>query len=404
MSALFNLFYIYDPWFFHFLRMAFVVGLLACGYVAFQVMRGKSNGIIIPKDSLIAIIALIGFSIIPLLINGTKEIGVLAMYVKMLILFVFGTAIYNIFYRTENGKALFVRDLKIGIAIQWICGVVALLGVPFMVDFLLSSNAMMPRFLGSEQEYRLYNITSSAFFQLSIFYLMLLHFLLAYNKKTDSINEWFLFLILCIGLISGRTFLLVSVISIALYFKWKYLFPLIAFTALILFLAIVFPENRYIGHALEPIINIVNIVSSEQNVADISQISSSSENLVKNHLFIPTLGQFISGDGLYYTETGGYYGGSDSGYIRQVLYGGLSYMLVCFAFTAYFVRKVAVNWFEGSWIFTLSTLGILAILNIKADTFAFPGLMMLFLMFLSLFGTSGRNLILFCKNKEAKNV
>lgn len=395
MSALFNLFYIYDPWFFHFLRMAFVVGLLACGYLAFQVIKGKSNGLIIPKDSLIAIFALIGFSVIPLIINGTKEIGVLAMYVKMLILFIFGIAVYNIFYRTENGKSLFVRDLKIGIAIQWICGVAALLGVPFMVDFLLSSNAMMPRFFGSEQEYRLYNITSSAFFQLSIFYLMLLHFLLAYNKKTDSINEWFLFLILCVGLISGRTFLLMSIISIALYFKWKYLLPLIAFTILILFLAIVFPENRYVEHALEPVINLLS---------GTGKVSSSTDNLVKNHLFIPTLSQFISGDGLYYTETGGYYGGSDSGYIRQVLYGGLSYMLVCFAFTAYFVRKVAINWFGGSWIFTLSTIGILAILNIKADTFAYPGIMFVLLMFLSLFGTSGRNLILFCNNKEAKNV
>lgn len=395
MSALFNLFYIYDPWFFHFLRMAFVVGLLACVYLAFQVIKRQSNGIIIPKDSLIAICVLIGFSVIPLIINDTKEIGVLAMYVKMLILFIFGIAVYNIFYRTENGKSLFVRDLKIGIGIQWICGVVALLGVSFMVDFLLSSNAMMPRFFGSEQEYRLYNITSSAFFQLSIFYLMLLHFLLAYNKKTDSINEWFLFLMLCIGLISGRTFLLISVISIALYFKWKYLLPLIAFTILILFLAIVFPENRYVEHALEPVINLLS---------GTGKVSSSTDNLVKNHLFIPTLSQFISGDGLYYTETGGYYGGSDSGYIRQVLYGGLSYMLVCFAFTAYFVRKVAINWFGGSWIFTLSTLGILAILNIKADTFAYPGIMFVLLMFLSLFGTSGRNLILFCNNKEAKNV
>ncbi|MEG9531785.1 hypothetical protein [Mannheimia indoligenes] len=395
MSALFNLFYIYDPWFFHFLRMAFWVGLLACGYLVSQVIKGKSNGIVIPKDSLIAIITLIGFSVIPLLINGTKEIGVLAMYVKMLILFIFGISVYNIFYRTENGKSLFVRDLKIGIAIQWICGVAALLGVPFMVDFLLSSNAMMPRFFGSEQEYRLYNITSSAFFQLSIFYLMLLHFLLAYNKKTDSINEWFLFLILCVGLISGRTFLLISVISIALYFKWKYLLPLIAFTILILFLAIVFPENRYVEHALEPVINLLS---------GTGKVSSSTDNLVKNHLFIPTLSQFISGDGLYYTETGGYYGGSDSGYIRQVLYGGLSYMLVCFAFTAYFVRKVAINWFGGSWIFTLSTIGILAILNIKADTFAYPGIMFVLLMFLSLFDTSGRNLILFCNNKEAKNV
>ncbi|HDL1517161.1 TPA: hypothetical protein PW062_001594, partial [Mannheimia haemolytica] len=361
----------------------------------FQIIKGKSNGIIIPKDSLIAIIALIGFSIIPLLINSTKEIGVLAMYVKMLILFVFGIAIYNVFYHNQQGKTLFVRDLKIGIAIQWICGVTALLGLPFMVDFLLSSNAMMPRFFGSEQEYRLYNITSSAFFQLSIFYLMLLHFLLAYNKKTDVVNEWFLFLLLCVGLISGRTFLLMSVISIALYFKWKYILPLIAFTALILFLAIVFPENRYVEHALEPVINLLS---------GTGKVSSSTDNLVKNHLFLPTLNQFISGDGLYYTETGGYYGGSDSGYIRQVLYGGVSYMLACFAFTYYFVRKVAVNWFEGSWIFTLSTIGILAILNIKADTFAFPGLMMLFLMFLSLFGTSGRNVTFFCKNKEAEYV
>ncbi|STY64555.1 Uncharacterised protein [Mannheimia haemolytica] len=97
-------------------------------------------------------------------------------------------------------------------------------------------------------------------------------------------------------------------------------------------------------HALEPVINLLS---------GTGKVSSSTDNLVKNHLFLPTLNQFISGDGLYYTETGGYYGGSDSGYIRQVLYGGVSYMLACFAFTYYFVRKVAVNWFEGSWIFYL---------------------------------------------------
>lgn len=147
MSALVNLFYIYDPWFFHFIRMAFVVGVLACGYLIIQVMRGKLNGILIPKDSLIAIIALIILSAIPLLINGTKEMGVLAMYVKMLILFLFGIAIYNIFYHEIDGKSIFIRDLKVGIVIQWVCGVIALLGVIPMVDFLLSSNAMMPRFL-----------------------------------------------------------------------------------------------------------------------------------------------------------------------------------------------------------------------------------------------------------------
>lgn len=395
MSALINLFYLYDPWFFHFLRMAFVVGISSCVYLVWQVMRSQSSGVVVPKDSLIVVIALIGFSLVPIFINGTQEVGVILMYIKMLILFIFGIAIYNIFYRNENGKALLIRDLKIGISIQWIFGVMALLGIPFMVDFLLSSNAMIPRFFGSEQEYRLYNITSSAFFQLSIFYLILLHFLLAYNKQHNSINSWFLFLILCIGLISGRTFLLLSVISIALYFKWRYLWPLIVFASLILFLALVFPENRYVAHALEPVINLLS---------GADKVSASTDNLVKNHLFLPTKSQFISGDGLYYTEQGGYYGGSDSGYIRQTLYGGITYILVCFSFTLYFVRKVANNWFEGSWIFTLSTLAILAILNVKADTFAYPGLMMLFLMFLSLFGTSGKNIVIFDKYKENNNV
>ena len=93
-----------------------------------------------------------------------------------------------------------------------------------MIDFLLSTNAVLPaRFYGSEQEYRLYNITATAFFQLSLFYLMLLHFLLAYNAKHNTLPSILVFFMLCIGLISGRTFLLLSVVSILVYFKWRYI-------------------------------------------------------------------------------------------------------------------------------------------------------------------------------------
>jgi len=71
---------------------------------------------------------------------------------------------------TEVGKN--VSDLKVGILVQFVFGVIALCGVSFIVDFLLSTNAVLPaRFYGSEQEYRLYNITATAFFQLSLFYL-----------------------------------------------------------------------------------------------------------------------------------------------------------------------------------------------------------------------------------------
>ena len=38
-------------------------------------------------------------------------------------------------------------------------------------------------------------------------------------------------------------------------------------------------------------------------------------------------------------EVGRYYGHTDSGFLRQILYGGVSYALVCFAVTFYFVSQ-----------------------------------------------------------------
>ncbi|OOF62332.1 hypothetical protein [Rodentibacter pneumotropicus] len=399
MTALFNLFYIYDPWFFHVMRMSVIVGGGAFVVLIYRYVKKQNRqGIIVPMDSLAVLLGLILFSVIPLLINGTRDFSVIAMYVKSLILFIFGIGFYNAFYAIPSRQQRLVRDLQIGVAVQFVFGVLALLGVSFLVDFLLSTNAILPaRFYGSEQEYRLYNITATAFFQLSLFYLMLFHFLLAYNAKHNSMPSILVFLMLCIGLISGRTFLLLSVVSITLYFKWRYIPSLIAFLLVVLGLAFFMPKNPYVAHALEPVINLLHGAGFA---------SSSTDTLVKDHLFMPTLKQFISGDGMYMTgqlDVGRYYGNTDSGFLRQILYGGVVYALVCFFVTFYFVRKVALNWFDGSWKFILSAFVILAVCNIKADTFAFPGIMFVMLMFLSLFGVHGKQRIFLVQNEE-KNV
>ncbi|TGZ98253.1 hypothetical protein [Rodentibacter pneumotropicus] len=399
MTALFNLFYIYDPWFFHVMRMSVIVGMVAFVVLIYRYVKKQNRqGIIVPMDSLAVLLGLILFSVIPLLINGTRDFSVIAMYVKSLILFIFGIGFYNAFYAIPSRQRRLVRDLQIGVAVQFVFGVLALLGVSFLVDFLLSTNAVLPaRFYGSEQEYRLYNITATAFFQLSLFYLMLFHFLLAYNAKHNSMPSILVFLMLCIGLISGRTFLLLSVVSITLYFKWRYIPSLIAFLLVVLGLAFFMPKNPYVAHALEPVINLLHGAGFA---------SSSTDTLVKDHLFMPTLKQFISGDGMYMTgqlDVGRFYGNTDSGFLRQILYGGVVYALVCFFVTFYFVRKVALNWFDGSWKFILSAFVILAACNIKADTFAFPGIMFVMLMFLSLFGVHGKQRIFLVQNEE-KNV
>ncbi len=387
MSALFNLFYLYDPWFLHFFRMGIFVGALAVLFLAYQFYKKQLiQGIVVPVDSIWVVLGLIIFSTVPLIINGTKDFSVVLMYCKLLILFGFGIVIYNLFYRIETADGKLMQDLKFGIIVQAVFGFLALCGIQIIIDFVLSTNVVLPRFYGSEQEYRLYNVTSSAFFQLSIFYLMLLHFVLAYNEKENTISSFYIFLILFIGVISGRTFFTFSVLSILLYFKLRYIPVLILFGGIVLALAKFYPEHPYVAHALEPVINILNGGES---------LSSSTDTLMNKHLFLPEIKQFIMGDGYYFTETRRYYGGTDSGFLRQILYGGALYSLVCFLFTAFFIRKIALNWFAGSWKFTLSALFILSVLNIKADAYAFPGIMMIFLMFLSLFGAQGKNIILF---------
>lgn len=395
MSALINLFYIYDPWLFHFFRMAFFCGVISLFFLAYKVYKKEINyGISLPIDSFIALILLIAVSTVPMLAHGTYEVYAVGMYIKALILFTFGVGIYNLFYRRENGQGLVVRDLKIGIIIQAIVGFLALAGMPFIIEGVLKTHAFLPRFYGSEQEYRLYNITSMAFFQLSLFYVFLLHFLLAYNAKHNNIHSIFIFLMLFIGLISGRTFLFISLLSILLYFKWRYLPSLILFGIICLFLAFNFADNKYVEHALEPLINLIHGKGT---------VSSSTDTLVQKHLYIPELKQILVGDGRYFYPEGGYYGKTDSGFLRQTLYGGFIYLSVCFLFMCYFVRKVAINWFDGSWKFILSTLFILSVLNVKADAYAFPGIMLVLLMFLSLFGNEGKNKILFL-NKKTENV
>lgn len=386
MSAILNLFYLYDPWLFHFLRMAFLAGgisLLMLIYKGYK--QPLKREIRLPIDSLIAIIGLIIVSALPMLLHQTYDFSVTIMYVKTLLLFLLGIGLFHYLYYPNN-QQLFLRDLKIGILIQFSIGLLALFGVSFIIDFALSTNVVLPRFYGSEQEYRLYNITSSAFFQLSLFYIFLLHFILAYNEKHNNIHSIFIFLILCIGLISGRSFLILSLISVILYFKWRYVPILLLFVVICLFLATQFTEHKYVEHALEPLINLIYGKGS---------VSSSTDTLVQKHLFIPTIKQILIGDGYYFTVQGGYYGGTDSGFLRQLLYGGIGYLMACAIFTFYFIYRLAQNWFDGSWKFILSTFALFTILNIKADTYAFPGIMLVLLMFLSLFGRNGKYILLF---------
>ena len=57
MSALFSFFYIYDPWFFHFFRMGFLVGASILIWLAYKIYKKQlNNDIVVPMDSIFVIV------------------------------------------------------------------------------------------------------------------------------------------------------------------------------------------------------------------------------------------------------------------------------------------------------------------------------------------------------------
>ena len=56
------------------------------------------------------------------------------MYVKALILFIFGVGLYNAFYANVNGQQNVVRDLQLGVVVQFAVGMIGLLFLHIIYD------------------------------------------------------------------------------------------------------------------------------------------------------------------------------------------------------------------------------------------------------------------------------
>lgn len=69
--------------------------------------------------------------------------------------------------------------------------------------------------------------------------------------------------------------------------------------------------------------------------------SNSIQVLVSDMFFIPTLDTLFFGDGIHSAAEGGaYYGGSDVGYLRNVFFGGVPYLLIIMMFPALMLFKL----------------------------------------------------------------
>ncbi|EOD1041582.1 hypothetical protein ACJET8_000001, partial [Citrobacter farmeri] len=338
-------------------RGVLIIGLL------FTFIISISGRLFIGKQEYTIFIVLLIFtclSVLPTVYNGIFDVSVFLMYLKMCIYFILCLGFVR-FFRNKN---MFISVLKGTVFLQFIVILLCMIS-PGIRDFIFSVHTVEDRFLTSEQAYRLYFLSSSSFFQLSLFFGFLFHFMVALYREGKVGLTTLILLFIC-GAFSGRAFFVFSVITVIFYgIKLKYIPIYITITFMLIFIAIKFSENTFVGHALEPLINYINSGELETN---------SSDKLVEKMLFIPNFASLVIGDGLYYNNDGSYYMHTDSGFVRQLLYGGFIYLTCCFGLTLYLLVKLSKNWFRNYRKFYMSTIIIFLIGNVKADVLMYPGI------------------------------
>ena len=200
--------------------------------------------------------------------------------------------------------------------------------------------------------YRLWFPTSAHTFNLGLFFVIAITILLS-----EKSSIFFIFLCILCASISARSALLMS---IALCFAFvilkdkRYLIVLLlAIPAL--YLSIVFMADKYteVKYMLEPV---------EQLLSTGTLQSKSSDDLLDKHLFLPDFNTIIFGDGKYINSDGLFYGHTDSGIIRPILYGGIFFQAFYFLFL---YRYVSVLRIYGS--YGIITIALLFLANIKSE-------------------------------------
>lgn len=187
-------------------------------------------------------------------------------------------------------------------------------------------------------EYRNAFLSGSGYFGVASLYSLVVPIVLYYiflNKNFFNFVK--LFFVLIAGVLAGRIALVAYFISFVLFSFFKRKISLI----------LVFFTFTFLGYmALD------NLVYFEDANAWISELYK-SEKLsdsttiqdLKQMLYVPTELTLLFGDGRYKSEFGGYYGSTDIGYMRNILFGGLGFVLIlllCFISIFYKVRKNSI--------------------------------------------------------------
>lgn len=336
--------FLLQPWIFHGVVRLELLVILCCMFFSVNSSSVFSN---INLHYLYISISLIVFVLIITVVNGEFQIAYANLFTKLFIIF---WGAYILTYTLNINTDMLLVSLRVAVSFSLLFYILCVNFLPFR-DLALFLKAETYGLENKLEVYRLWFPTSAHTFHLGLFFFTVSCLQILYKERW----YWLILTVAC-AFISSRSAMLFSLVFIfidSLIRNWK---NLISIILVILFLVVFianYADDDSVSYALEPIIKLMDSGELETN---------SSDDLIQNHLYFPEDKYFLFGSGLYFNDDGSFFGHTDSGLIRPLLYGGLVfqilYVLIIFIFS--------IVLFEFGFIGLLMFLSFL-VLNVKAE-------------------------------------
>ena len=317
--------FLLQPWLISgLIRLEFLVVLSCLLLLLFHQTR-----VLIPVKVLL--FTLIYFILILLIIflHTTFDDSYIRVNLKLLALF-WGAFILVYTYKLK--VVHLILPLRLVVAVSLIFYLLCVLFEPFRnLSLLFKGNTYDLE--NSLQFYRLWFPSSAHTFHLGLLFVSIFSFQMIVKEKFI----WLLSTLIC-ATISARSAMLICILlfmTSMIFNNRKLILYFILSLPLLLFIGNqVVQQSTAARYALEPLLNIV----------DKGEVrSKSSDDLVNKHLYLPSENQILFGTGKYIGEDGKYFGHTDSGVVRPLLYGGFIfqalYISILFAILVFFARQ-----------------------------------------------------------------
>ena len=332
---------------------------------------------------LFLLLVIIAFSLVITLLHQASDFSIIPSFINLGIMSFIALLLIVYFLDREYDPKEFLFLIILSFVIQSIIQMLSFLIPDFRELVRLTYTDEMIKKAQGYSNMRGLALTDSVFFSLSVIYGLIFLFYMRYIEykiKNITLLDIFLFVLLFMGaLFSGRSFF-VGLIFACLFFvslknvknaeKISFVLNIIftmLTTAFLIYILLPVEYREFINN-----IFFRYVFEFLYSFADSGKFeTTSSDHLLNDMYYVLPLSTYIFGDGYYTSPFGGYYGSTDSGYMRNVLFFGIGGLFLLLLFQISILIGFSKKYSFDKIKFPLFLLAFILVMHIKGETLGF---------------------------------